>query len=141
MIKQVDAVIVYLQNRIAFENLQDRVDIIILSDHGMITTTPSQFIDLYKFVDKNVCEMYGTSPVLQVICKENRHDEACQNLTNAANEMNNFKAYTDDELPKRWNVRNQQRFGHCAVVAEPPWAFQDMFEYAKWFKDNHGIES
>lgn len=141
MVRKLDAFIVYLQQRIAFLNLDRRCDIIILSDHGMRTVTPRNFIDLFEYVDKNVCSMYGTSPVLQVICNDGRWDEACKNLTAAAEKLQNFKAYTDEQLPERWRVMNKQRFGPCTVVAEPDYAFQDMYEYALWFHKKHGITS
>lgn len=139
-LRELDDFIFYLMQRLAFDDLDNRVDIIILSDHGMTTVTPNNFLDLFAYVDENVCSMYGSSPVLQVICSNERHNEACQNLTIAAEKYGNFKAYTNEQLLERWRIRNEQRFGPCSVVAEPGYGFQDMFEYAIWFKDNHDVE-
>lgn len=124
-----------------FERLDKRTDIIILSDHGMLTLTPKNFIDLYDFVDRSV-KMYGTSPVLQVVARvPTQQLEVCNELIYAAQSKGNFNAYTMDTLPKRWRVNNPQRFGPCVVVAEPGWAFQDMFDYASWFYEHHNISS
>lgn len=141
MVKRLDAFIVYLEQSLLFEGLAAQTDIIILSDHGMSTVTPRNFIDLYKFIDANACKTYGSSPVLQIICKDGKDSEACVNVTNAAAMLGTFKAYTDDELFDRWHVRSQQRFGPCTVVAEPGYGFQDMNELAKWFLDNNGVQS
>lgn len=141
MVKRLDAFTVYLEQSLMFEGLDAITDVIILSDHGMITVTPQNFIDLYVFIDSNVCKTYGTSPVLQVICSDGKADEACKNLTEGANKIGNtFNAYTDEELPERWFVRNQERFGPCVVVAEPGYAFQDMFDLAEWFFNEDGVQ-
>lgn len=139
-LRQLDDFIFEIVQRLAFEDLDNQVDVIISSDHGMMTVTPTNFLDLFAYVDDDDCSMYGSSPVLQVVCKSGRHNEACHNLTIAAEKYGNFKAYINDELPERWRVKNEQRFGPCVVVAEPGYAFQDMFEYATWFKDNHDVE-
>lgn len=141
MVKRLDAFIVYLEQSLIMEGIDGETDIIILSDHGMSTVTPRNFIDLYKFIDEGTCKTYGSSPVLQIICKDGKDHEACGNVTKAAKTLGTFKAYTDDELLDRWHVRNQQRFGPCTVVAEPGYAFQDMNGMAKWFLDNSGVQS
>lgn len=141
MVKRLDAFIVYLEQSLIMESIQNETDIIVLSDHGMSTVTPRNFINLYKFIDDNLCKTYGSSPVLQVVCKNDKDAEACQNLTNAANSLGTFKAYTDSQLLDRWHVRSKQRFGPCSVVANPGYAFQDMDSLAKWFFDNNGVQS
>lgn len=140
MVKKLDAFVVYLEQLLVLEGLHSTTDIIILSDHGMLSVTPRNFIDLYAFINKNECKVYGTSPVLQVVCDDGMEIEACKNLTYAAKILGTFEAYNDDELFERWHVRSKQRFGPCSVVAEPGYAFQDMFDLASWFFDHNGIE-
>ncbi|XP_055315155.1 bis(5'-adenosyl)-triphosphatase enpp4-like [Sitodiplosis mosellana] len=141
MVKRLDAFVVYLEQSLLMEGLDTITDIIILSDHGMLTVTPRNFIDLYAWINANKCKTYGTSPVLQVICSDGKANEACKNLTEGAKTVGNtFNAYTDEQLLDRWFVRNQQRFGPCVVVAEPGYAFQDMFDLAEWFFNESGIK-
>lgn len=142
MLKNLDAILVYLEQSILMEGLDPITDIIILSDHGMLTVETKNFIDLYQFIDKSKCKTYGSSPVLQVVCADGKHKEACHNLTIASKseQMNGkFNAYLNDELYERWHVNNAKRFGPCTVVAEPEYAFQDMFEFAEWFNKERGV--
>lgn len=111
MVRRLDAFIVYLEQSLLMEDLEDITDVIILSDHGMLTVTPRNFIDLYAFIDENFCKTYGTSPVLQVVCSDDKIQEAYANLTKAGNYLGTFKAYTDDLLLNRWHVQNSDRFG------------------------------
>lgn len=142
MVKRLDAFVVYLEQSLIMEGLDSVTDIIILSDHGMLTVTPQNFIDLYTWIDRTKCKAYGTSPVLQIICEDDRSIEACNNLTKGSQSVGNtFNAFTDDQLPERWSVRNEQRFGPCVAVAEPGYAFQDMYDLADYFYKDGGNKS
>lgn len=126
----------YLQEQLRRQNLFDRTDIIILSDHGMINLPEENFIDLYEYVDRDDVEMYSGSPVLQVVAKDpSRQDEICQKLKNAAENDFRFNAYDMSTLPEDWHVNNPQRFGPCVVVAEPTYAFQDFEDVEIWFPE------
>lgn len=57
----------YIQEQLIKTGLDKRVNVIHVSDHGMNTVIPLNFIDLRKFVEKDSCEMYGTSPVTQIV--------------------------------------------------------------------------
>lgn len=122
------------------EGLDSIIDVIILSDHGMMTITPRNFINLYEFIDSKYCQTCGGSPVLQINCTDGKIEEACRNLTIAGKKLGVFNAYTDDELLERWHIRNKQRFGPCTVVAEPGYAFQDMYSFADWFENEYKVQ-
>lgn len=134
----------YLSERLAKENLSDVTDIIILSDHGMDTFTfnrediDDSIINLHRVVSNNSCDMYGSSPVLQVIAKDGfNQTEICNALKRAAEINGNYNVYTDDELGemKQWHIQNSRRFGPCTVVGNPGYVFQDMTELLKMWTD------
>lgn len=51
-------------------NLSKRVNVIYLSDHGLDSVSPPNFIDLRKFVANNSCDFYGGTPVMQVVPRD-----------------------------------------------------------------------
>ncbi|XP_031620783.1 ectonucleotide pyrophosphatase/phosphodiesterase family member 5-like isoform X2 [Contarinia nasturtii] len=113
MVKKLDAIVVYLEQSLIINGLDDNTDIIILSDH-----------------------------VLQVVCADGKYEEACNNLTIASRSEHmagKFNAFINEQLLERWHVKNTKRFGPCTVVAEPEYAFQDMFEFAEWFHLEKGV--
>lgn len=67
MIQKLDSLTKYIQQKLTETGLAKRVNVIYLSDHGMSTVTPSNFIDLTAFIGNDTCKFYGTSPVLQVV--------------------------------------------------------------------------
>lgn len=50
--------------------LQNRVNVIYLSDHGMVGVSPPNFIDITEFLANDTYDIYGSSPVLQIVPKD-----------------------------------------------------------------------
>lgn len=131
----------YFSERLAQEDLANNTDIIIISDHGMDTfyfndeRIDASIIDLNRVVSAESCNMYGSSPVLQVIAENGfNQTEICEKLKNASLQNGHYNVYTNDELSAtNWNIRNENRFGPCTVVADPGYVFQDMWLMLKKF--------
>lgn len=141
-LRDMDNMVKYLSEQLDNEGLSDVTDIIILSDHGMDTFSfnreevDGSIINLNRVVSKDSCDMYGSSPVFQVIARDGfDQTEICLKLKEGAAENGNYNVYFDDELKKRWHIQNSQRFGPCTVVAEPGYVFQDMTDMLKKWTD------
>lgn len=67
MVHRIDKLTEYVEEQLAKTGLNERVNVIYLSDHGMSTVTEPYFIDLAKYVGNDTCKFYGTSPTLQVV--------------------------------------------------------------------------
>lgn len=59
----------YIQQKFIELGLDKRVNIVHLSDHGMASVSPPNFIDLRKFLTNGTYTTYGTSPILQIVPK------------------------------------------------------------------------
>lgn len=67
MIIKVDNLTGYIQKKLIEYKLQNRVNVIHLSDHGMSSVTPKNFINLKAFLVEGTYEVYGSTPVLQIV--------------------------------------------------------------------------
>lgn len=67
MVAKLDDLTKYIQQKLVDNKLEKRVNVIHLSDHGMNSVSPPNFIDLTKFIANGTYTMYGTSPVLQIV--------------------------------------------------------------------------
>lgn len=63
MLRNVDNLIGYIEDRLKQEGLYDDMNIVITSDHGIDTVAAVNIIDLTKFLDPDTFEMHGTSPL------------------------------------------------------------------------------
>nr|QHO60755.1 salivary pyrophosphatase [Sergentomyia schwetzi] len=128
-----------IHEKLRFFNLTDHVNVIHLSDHGMLGVSSSYFIDLRQFVNNNTCDFHGTSPVLQVVPKPGKFDEVYQSLKSGAAANKHFKVYSNADLLPRWNFNNSQRSGPITALADPGYAFQDMYEAAEYYAKTYNI--
>lgn len=138
MISQLDYFVGELERQIRRNGLANRVNIIILSDHGMTTVSIRDIIDLRKILREGTWESFGTSPVIQVIPQAGYEYEVWTTLSKAARDKP-FNVYTNNDVPPRWKVNNERRLGPILAVADPPYAFEDLLELAKWFQKTRQI--
>lgn len=131
-----------LLDRLKKNHLAGRVNIIVLSDHGMSDIPTTHFIDLERFLTPDTYKLGNGSPLMQIIPNEGYEDEIFQKLSAAAAKPeSHFKVYNNDTVPARWKIYNDQRFGPILAVAEPTYAFLDMIEDVKWLHKHKGAPS
>lgn len=67
MVARLDNLTRYIQEKLIATGLDKRVNVVHVSDHGMIGVPPPKFIYLNKILADDNCDFFGTSPVLQII--------------------------------------------------------------------------
>lgn len=139
LVAKLDKMTEYLYKKIQENNLQNRVNVIHLSDHGMDSMTLQNVIDLRKII-KHKVSYYGTTPVLQIVPEHaSETDEIYKELKKASEATKNFKVYLNNEFPDRWHFHNKYRVGPITVVAEIKYGFQDMIDAANWYEKAFNI--
>jgi ectonucleotide pyrophosphatase/phosphodiesterase family member 5 len=130
----------YFYEKIQKHQLENRVSVIHLSDHGMDNLQLQNVIDLTKIIGNTTVKFYGTTPVLQVVPNNlNETETFYQKLLAEANKNKNFKVYLDSDLPERWHFRNKIRVGPITAVADLGYGFQDMYDAAKYYEKAYNI--
>lgn len=67
LVAKLDNLTGYIQEKLIENGLDKRVNVIHLSDHGMSSVSPPNFINLQNFVADDSCRMFGSSPVVQIV--------------------------------------------------------------------------
>lgn len=131
-IQRVDNTTKYILSSLKNNNLTD-VNIVFLSDHGMEGVTKDHIIDLNAVVGKKA-DMYGTSPVMQIYPKPGENVASIfATLNKTAFENGHFKVYLQADIPQHFQIRDCKRTPPILAVAEPPYAFQDLYASIEWF--------
>lgn len=140
LVEKLNNVTEYLHKKIQQHNLESRVSVVHMSDHGMDSLQLQNVIDLTKILGNDTAKFYGSTPVLQVV-PDNLHqtDEMFKKLQAEANKMGTFKVYTDSMLPARWHFNNKIRVGPITAVADLGYGFQDMFKAAIYYEHAYNI--
>lgn len=67
IVAKLDNLTKYIQEQLIAHNLEQRINVIHLSDHGMSSVVPPNFIDLTQFTAEGAFKWYGSSPILQIV--------------------------------------------------------------------------
>ncbi|VVC30894.1 Hypothetical protein CINCED_3A020487 [Cinara cedri] len=122
-IVKADVTVKYLLDQIKCENLEKKLNLIILSDHGMESITYDHIIFLESYASNMTYKMIVTGPNAFVYPNPGKFDEVYANFTKAA-ESGTFNVYKQDQIPERWHFKNSPRLkGLIYLLAEPSYMF------------------
>lgn len=123
-ISSVDSMLGQLFSGLEQRNLTDIVNIIIVSDHGMATTSTSRLIQLDDIIDMSVIERTDGWPLYGLRPKNDSDIEPLYNkLKQEAANMNGFDVYLKDrDMPERYHFSQNDRIAPLWVVPWTGWA-------------------
>ncbi len=107
--------------------MQDQVNVIVVSDHGMTRLKKDAvvYLDDYINLDEIMVPKFASAGgpsgdvSLHIFVKDPANiDKVFHKLANAHPKM---QVYRREHLPKRWHLDNPDRTGDIFVVAEPGW--------------------
>lgn len=129
--KQIGRLIKGLKKRKIFE----KTNLVIVSDHGMTTVKPSNFIimDDYFEVAKAERVVWG-SQVLHVFPKAAEEDAILNSFV--AKKLEHANCYRKADFPRRFNYQNNPRIAPIVCMAEEGWKMISREFYEKDKRDN-----
>ncbi|KAG9731611.1 Phosphodiest-domain-containing protein, partial [Aureobasidium melanogenum] len=134
-ISSVDSMLGQLFSGLEQRNLTDIVNIIIVSDHGMATTSTSRLIQLDDIIDMSVIERTDGWPLYGLRPKNDSDIEPLYNqLKQEAANMNGFDVYLKDrDMPERYHFSQNDRIAPLWVIPWTGWAIvvEEEFDVAK----------
>ncbi|KAF9431903.1 hypothetical protein BGZ76_011556 [Entomortierella beljakovae] len=103
-------------------NLENVVNVILVSDHGMSYVTPAKCIYYDDYIDTSELLFEDSlEPHLSIRTKDpNRQEEIYHEILNAQMKHNlPFKVYRREEIPARFNYAGNDRIAPIIVMADP----------------------
>jgi predicted AlkP superfamily pyrophosphatase or phosphodiesterase len=134
-ISDVDKMLDQLFTGLEERNLTQVVNVVVVSDHGMATTSTDRLIQLEDLIDVNLIEhtdgwpLYGLRPKSPAYLK-GLYDQ----LALKAEKNPNFDVYLRDEnMPERYHFSKNQRIAPLWIVPKTGWAIvtKDEFDVEK----------
>ena len=141
-IAEADAAIGLLVDGLAERGLQDRVNVIVVSDHGMTPLSADRQIVLDRYIRLNRVRVVDWSPVLALIPEPGYEDEAYQRLKGA---HPNMQVYRKGEIPERYHYNDHPRVTPIVAVADEGWTITSQAQLNRRPGDlpwgaNHGYD-
>jgi predicted AlkP superfamily pyrophosphatase or phosphodiesterase len=126
-IREADRAIGRLVRGLEQRGLDGRVNLVLVSDHGMAPRSRDRVIFLDDFIDLADVEVIDWSPVAAIRPHAGREDEVYKGLRGA---HPNLQVYRKEEIPERWRYRNHRRIQPILAVADEGWVISSHEYFA-----------
>jgi predicted AlkP superfamily pyrophosphatase or phosphodiesterase len=117
-IARVDTAIGQLLAGLDQRGLAGRIDLIVVSDHGMAPASPERTVFLDDYIDLADVTIVDMSPVAALLPRAGEESETYRRLHDASPHLT---VYRRSETPIRWHYRDNDRIPPIIAVAPEGW--------------------
>jgi predicted AlkP superfamily pyrophosphatase or phosphodiesterase len=123
-IADVDSMLALLMEGLYERNLTEIVNIVVVSDHGMATTSNTRLIQLDDLINLSLVDRIDGWPHRGLRLKNPARDGPIlhDQLIKASKKSEGFDVYTLDTMPERYHFTNNQRIAPLWVMPRAGWA-------------------
>ncbi len=139
-IASVDSMIGLLVLKLKEINMDDKVNIIVVSDHGMAEISEDKIINIEEFIKDYDCKYYGMGTSIMIAPPTDKIDEVYQILKK--NEKN-YRVYKRDNIPSYYHFSKNPFIQPIIVIADVGWQVvtNEYFKRKRTYsKGDHGFE-
>lgn len=126
---KVDREIGLLVAGVAAAGLTDRVNYVIVSDHGMSALSRDRMIVVDDYIDPATADVIDWSPVLGLLPKDGDVDKMYAALKDKHPHLH---VYQRHEIPARFGLANHPRMPPIIGIADDGWHITSRTEVARW---------
>ncbi|KAJ8327580.1 hypothetical protein BDV3_003389 [Batrachochytrium dendrobatidis] len=102
-------------------NIENAINLVIVSDHGMANTFPDQIVYLDDFVDFSTSRVIVDGPIINIYPPPDQLDSISDALAKGARQNGHFQSYVRSQIPSEYNYNATDRIGEIIVVPEIGW--------------------
>lgn len=131
-VQNVDRYIERLYNGLKARKIDEKVNVIITSDHGMASYKLQNviFLDDY-FSDKLAEKILWTNEFVQIFPKDGKTEEIFGKINN----IKNLTCWNKKDIPARFNYQDSPRIAPIICLADEGWIVTNHKRYDDWLDD------
>jgi len=119
VVERLDSLMGVLRLKLSVLPDAKKINLIILSDHGMEAVSPSRYISIKAVVpERMIASISGGNPVYLINPSEGKKDSVLYLL----NKSKGMKAWSKSKLPPRWHYGTNPRIPEIVAVADSSWS-------------------
>ena len=135
---RVDRLIGGFVDSLGARGLADRINLIVLSDHGITDTPVDRMIYLDDYLDLTLVDIQDWNPVAAIVPHPGRDDEVYARLAGANPHLT---VYRKAEVPARFHFRAHPRITPIVAIAEEGWTITSHQRRPATDLGNHGYDN
>ncbi len=130
-IADVDSMLTMLVEGLLQRNLTEIVNLVIVSDHGMATTSTKRLIQLDDLIDMSLVDHIDGWPLRGLRLKDPDRDVPIlyKQLLEHSAKSNAFDVYTRETMPMRYHFSNNDRIAPLWVVPKTGWGIVERPDF------------
>lgn len=133
-----DSLLGELSNKLNTLPHAKRINIILLSDHGMAEVSSEKYINIRDLVPARMIKnIYGGNPVLFIDPEEGKKDSVLLLI----NHTKGVKAWAKENIPARWHYGTNGRISKIVAVADSSWYLASRPLIGKFKGGAHGYDN
>ena len=130
---RVDQSIAQLTTGLQTIGMTDRVNLIVVSDHGMAQIPPDHMIQLDDYLDPATVNVIDWAPVLALAAKDGDNERVYRALKDKHPALH---VYRREEIPAEYMLRGNSRIPPIFAVADEGWFITSKSEKQRWGTGN-----
>jgi predicted AlkP superfamily pyrophosphatase or phosphodiesterase len=138
-IAQVDAAIGSLIDGVRQRGIADRVNIIVVSDHGMAAASRQRVVFIDDYVDLSHARVLTTGPLFSIWPAAGKADSLIAQLRRVPH----LRVYRREDAPARWHYSGNPRIAPILALADEGWTITDhaYFKSHDFHYGQHGYDN
>ena len=138
VVEYVDSVIGYLRSELSELEYSDRINLIVLSDHGMGPISPERYVNLMDYIREEWTDgIIGSNPVYLI----DPADGFGKTVATSLDTLEGVHAWQKEDIPACLHYGNSPRFPGIVVVADSFWSIGTKDTPAKYTGGTHGYDN
>jgi predicted AlkP superfamily pyrophosphatase or phosphodiesterase len=138
VVERLDSLIGVLRLKLSALPFSDRINLIVLSDHGMESISPDKYVNLKSLVpERMIASLFGGNPVYTINAAEGKKDSVLYLL----NRGKGLKAYDKSEVPARLHYGTNPRIQEIVVIADSSWSIGTRPDGSSYMGGAHGYDN
>ncbi|ESO88927.1 hypothetical protein LOTGIDRAFT_153994 [Lottia gigantea] len=117
MIQLLDGTLGYLLEQLKKYGLEDEINIILTSDHGMTSAPLDKVVILDDYVDPTDYQVFGVNPVTNILPNEGEKETIYKKFKEASESTKAFDVYYKEDLPVEYHIKNNIRIQPIVLIA------------------------
>ncbi len=130
-ISDVDSMLAILMDGLYDRNLTEIVNVVIVSDHGMATTSNTRLVQLDDLIDLSLVDHIDGWPLRGLRLKNPSQDVPIlyEQLLRESQKSQGFDVYTLDTMPERYHFTDSKRIAPLWIVPKSGWAVVERTDF------------
>lgn len=119
VVEELDGVIKYLCSKLNTLPIAKKINLILVSDHGMSATNPNKVVELSSVVKKEwVDQVQADNPAMNILAKPQYYDS----VNMALKSLNHIKTWNKSDVPARLHYGKNPRTLDFFIVPDSTWS-------------------